>query len=102
MPQFQFEITARDYLIIPAEIAAEYFSENACVAMLKENELWILPIRGAASGGLFMKQRNARGDRSVLVWEALRERYKPGNCDAFWDAENGAMRIKLKDSDENR
>ena len=98
MTQFRFEITPRDYLIVPAEVAAEYFPENACVAMLRTGELWILPIRGAASGGLLMKQRNLRGDRSVLVWEALGERYQPGGCEGVWDAENGAMRIKLSES----
>ena len=96
MQQFQFEITERGYLVFPQKIAAEFFPENSCVAMVREGELWILPIRSSASGGLMMKQRNLQGDRSVLVWEALKNNSKQGRYNAVWDAENGAMRIDFQ------
>lgn len=96
MQQFQLEITPRGYLILPCEIASEYYPEDACVAMVREDELWVLPIMSSASGGLMMKQRNLQGDRSVLVWEALPDDHKSGNFKATWDAENGAMRIDFQ------
>ena len=92
----RFEITDRGYLILPSDVAASYFPEDACVAMIREGELWTMPIRSAASGGLMMKQRNLDGDRSVLVWEALGDDQPRGVYPAFWDQENGAMRIDLK------
>ena len=95
MQQFQFEITERGYLVLPHKIAAEFFPEDSCVALMREEELWILPIRSSASGGLMLKQRNLQGDRSILVWETLPDDYDSGEFPATWDAENGAMRIKL-------
>ncbi len=96
MQQLQLEITTRGYLILPINVATEYFAEDACVAMIRENELWVLPIRSSASGGLMLKQRNLQGDRSVLVWEALPDDHHSGNFNANWDAENGAMRIDFQ------
>lgn len=96
MQQFELEITARGYLILPQNVAAEYFPEDSCVALMREEELWILPIRSSASGGLLLKQRNLQGDRSILVWEALPDEYRSGNFNANWDAENGALRIDFQ------
>jgi hypothetical protein len=95
--QFELEITSRGYLILPVEIAAKYYPEDACVAMIREDELWVLPIRSAAAGGLMLKQRNLEGDRSVLVWEALPDDHQSGNFPATWDPENGAMRIDFQE-----
>jgi hypothetical protein len=96
MQQFQLEITTRGYLILPGEIAGKYYPEDACVALIREEELWVLPIMSSASGGLMMKQRNLQGDRSVLVWEALPDDHKSGNFPARWDSQNGAMRIDFQ------
>lgn len=96
MQQLLLEITNRGYLILPLDVAVEHFPEDACVAMIREGELWVLPIRSSSSGGLMLKQRNLQGDRSVLVWEALPDDHKSGNFPANWDADNGALRINFQ------
>ena len=97
MSQFRLEINEQGYLILPGEVSTKYFPEDACVAILKEPELWILPIHGKNSGGFLMKQRNTIGDRSVLIHEVLPKKWEYGKFPAFWDSENGAMRIALID-----
>lgn len=96
MLQFQLEITKQGYLILPQTVATEYFPEDVCVAIWREPELWILPIHSSNAGGFLLKQRNAHGDRSVLIHEVLPNDWKSGTYPTFWDAENGSMRIALK------
>ncbi len=96
MSQFQLEITNQGYLILPQTVATEYFVEDVCVAILREPELWILPIHNANAGGFLLKQRNAKGDRSVLIHEVLPANWQSGTFEAFWDGENVALRIGLK------
>jgi len=92
----EVEFTWDGNLRISAEIATKYFPENVLVPMSKEKELWLLPIRGAAAGGLLLKQRNLHGDRSVVIWEALPEDRPVGIRTAIWDENNGALRIALQ------
>lgn len=96
MPQFQLELNSQGYLIFPSEISQKYFPEDACAALWKEPELWILPLHSSTSGGFLLKQRNLRGDRSLLIWEILPLDFPTGNFLAFWDESNGAIRIALK------
>lgn len=96
MRRFRLEIIESGYLIVPNAVAAEFFTEDACVALWRAPELWILPLRAANSGGLLLKQRNAQGDRSVLIHEALPLNFPTGFFNAFWDEENHALRIALK------
>lgn len=98
MSQFQLEINEQGYLILSKELSTEYFPEDACVAILRGIELWILPIHNKNSGGFLMKQRNSIGERSVLIHEVLPADWKNGNYSAFWDNENGAIRIALKNA----
>lgn len=97
MPPLQLEVNCQGYLILPPEIAARYFPDNVCVAIWREPELWILPIHNSSAGGLLLKQRNAHGERSVLIWEALPTNWPTGLFPAFWDEDNAALRIALKD-----
>jgi hypothetical protein len=71
----------------------------SCCALRRGPELWLLPTRGAAAGGLILKQRNLRGDRSVLVRETLDDVVPQGTRPAFWDDANGALRVALVESD---
>jgi hypothetical protein len=90
------EFTADGYLRVPAEVARAYFPNDALVAVPRERELWLLPILGPDSGGLLLKQRNAAGDRSALIWEALPDGTPPvGEREAVWDDGNGALRVAL-------
>lgn len=96
------ELTADGYVRIPASIAERYFPQGVVVALRKARELWLLPTQGPAVGGLLLKQRNAAGERSVLVREAIGENVVPGRRSARWDEQHGALRIGLEASCLNR
>jgi hypothetical protein len=91
----EVELTAQGYLHLPAELARRYFPNDLLVALPRGGELWLLPTRGAAAGGLLLKQRNARGDRSVLIWELLPPGTPPGPRPAHWDEHDRALRVAL-------
>ena len=88
-------LTAQGYLQLPAELARQHFPSDLLVALARGPELWLLPTRGPGAGGLLLKQRNAAGDRSVLVADLLPPGTPPGERPAFWDARSGALRVAL-------
>jgi hypothetical protein len=92
----QVSFTDMGYLHIPVEIARDYFPEDVLVALLKDQELWLLPVRGAAAGGLLLKQRNLQGDRSVIIWEAVQPHTPLGARPAVWDEQHRALRVALE------
>ena len=89
------ELSADGYLRLSAAVAQSYFPEDVLVPLNKNGELWLLPLRGAAAGGLLLKQRNVSGDRSVVIWEAIPPDTPPGTYTAFWDESRGALRIAI-------
>ena len=91
----ELELTESGYLYIPAALAQEYFPQDVLVVLPRGKELWLLPTRGPEAGGLLLKQRNLKGDRSVLVWELIPEETSPGLKQAFWDDRQGALRMAL-------
>jgi hypothetical protein len=91
----EVEFTADGYLRLDADVAQTYFPSDALVAVLKGAELWLMPLVGPQGGGLFLKQRNLRGDRSALVWESLPEVAPVGQRLAVWDAAMGALRVDV-------
>lgn len=94
-PPTQVEFTVDGYLRMTAEVAAEFFPSDALVAVPRGAELWLMPLVGPEGGGLLLKQRNARGDRSTLIWEALPEHPPTGERPAVWDDQNGALRVAI-------
>lgn len=96
METWQLELTAQGYLHLPAALAQRYFPTDLLVVLLQADEIWLVPLRGPAAGDLLLKQRNARGDRSVLIWEALPPATSPGYRSAVWDATNGVLRVSLQ------
>lgn len=88
------EITPNGYLILPAEEAAR-FPVGTAIALVRGDELWLMRVSHPGGGGLLLKIRNPRGDRSVLVRELLPEATEPGVREAFWDEEAGALRVPL-------
>ena len=90
------EFTADGYLRLDAALAATRFPSDAVVAMLRDDDFWLIPLRGPRSGGLLLKQRTPAGDRSVLVKEQLRETLLSGEYRAFWDDDQSALRIPLE------
>ncbi|MBL4697213.1 MAG: hypothetical protein JKX70_00115 [Phycisphaerales bacterium] len=91
------ELTQLGYLIVSAEIAAECFGDaDAVIVALRNNELWLISIGQRAVGGLIFKQRNARGDRSVLVTEQIGNApWDVGEREVHWDADERALRVPL-------
>jgi len=92
----QIDYNAQGYLLIPAHVARRYFPNDVLVLMVKGDELWMLPTRGAAAGGLLLKQRNPAGDRSVLGRPYLPDDASPGAWPAFWDERAGALRAAFR------
>lgn len=90
------ELTDTGYLLLRAAVAETHFPNDLLFAIHRPPELWLLPARGPAAGGLLMKQRNAAGDRSVLIWEAIPDDTASGPRPATWDAANGALRVALE------
>jgi hypothetical protein len=89
------ELTADGSLRMSAELADRYFPHGVLVPLRKGRELWLLPTRGAAAGGLLLKVRTAAGERSVLVRESLGGECSPGPRPARWDESQGALRVYL-------
>nr|WP_255497290.1 MULTISPECIES: hydrogenase maturation protease [unclassified Mycolicibacterium] len=83
------------YVRLDAALAASRFPSDAVAAMVREDDLWLIPLRGPRSGGLLLKQRNPAGDRSLLVREVLADRPVTGVHQAFWDDAQQALRIPL-------
>ena len=91
----ELELTESGYLHIPAALAQEHLPRDVLVVLPRGNEVWLLPTRGPEAGGLLLKQRNLKGDRSVLIWEVLPEGTSTGPKTAFWDEQQGALRMAL-------
>lgn len=91
------EFTADGYLRIDARLAGQRFVSGAAVALVREGQLWLLPLRGPQSGGLLLKQRNPAGDRSALVRDVLSDRIPVGVRRAVWDDDQGALRVSLEE-----
>lgn len=94
-PDAVVELTADGYLRLSAELAAGRFPSDAAAATLRDGELWLYPLRGPSSGGLLLKQRNAAGDRALLVREVLGDDVPAGTLPASWDDDNKALRIRV-------
>ncbi len=89
------EITSQGSLRLAAEVAQRFFPADALVALVRGPELWLLPVRGPAAGGLLLKQRNPQGDRSVVLQGIVERDLPAGRHAAFWDVERGALRVAL-------
>lgn len=90
------EFTADGSLRLTAEVAREFFPSDALVAVPRGSELWLMPLIGPEGGGLLLKQRNTRGDRSTLIWEAITETPPVGERSAIWDPVSAALRVNLR------
>ncbi len=91
----QVEFTSDGYIRLDAALAASRFPSDAVVAVVRDDALWLVPLRGPRSGGLLLKQRNPAGDRTTLVREVLEDHIPTGVHSAFWDDDQAALRIPL-------
>lgn len=89
------EITESGYLRIHRDVAATYFPNDVLLALCREDTLLLLPTRGPAAGGLILKQRNPRGERSVLISEVFDFRVQAGTYQAIWDESIGGLRVVI-------
>lgn len=95
MKKLKCQITETGYLQIPAEIAQKYFNTGAIIAIIREKDLLVMPVNYVGAGGLVLKYRNAKGDRSVLVSHILPDDIHYGLRTVKWDEEALALRIPL-------
>jgi len=93
------EITDEGYLHLPARLAASRFPADVCVARIDHGDLVLLPLVSASYGGLVLKQRNPRGDRSLLVSEVFGFSPAAGIFAVAWEEEHGALRVLLTDGE---
>ena len=94
---FELEITEGGYARFDAATADRYFASHSLVAMMRsDGELWLMPVIGPEAGGLLIKQRNAAGDRAVLIHEHLPKGWRPGRYPARWHDGDGALRVLLE------
>ncbi len=89
------ELSATGYLTIGAAVAAKHFPADVLVARMDEGDLWLLPLQSAGNGGLVLKQRNAQGDRSLLIHEVLDFVAPAGKFKVEWVSQRGALRVHL-------
>jgi len=94
-PAATAELDELGYLRLPAALAAEHFPADACLGGQVGTALELMPLHSSANGGLVLKQRNAAGDRAVLVNEMLGFSWTPGSYPCTWDAERGRLVIDL-------
>lgn len=90
------ELTELGDLRMDAYLAETYFPSDALVAVMRQQELWLMPLIGTEAGGLLLKQRNLAGDRSTLVAEVLPPGFPAGTRQAVWDAASGALRVDVR------
>lgn len=96
------ELTSAGYLHLPADLAAHHFPADVCVARRDDGDLELMPLIGAANGGLVLKQRNMAGDRSLLISEVLGFAALAGTFEVQWDETRGALRILLSSGESGR
>jgi hydrogenase maturation protease len=90
------EFTDDGYLRLGAALCAAHFPAHVAVGAVRDDALWLLPLRGPRSGGLLLKQRTPAGDRALLIRELLNDDIPVGVHHAVWDDGQGALRIPLE------
>ena len=95
---FRFELTTDGYLRLSRADANAFFPDDTLLALWRDGSLVLLPTRGAAAGGLLLKQRNIEGDRSVLISEVFEFAIPTGQFAASWDDSIGGFRVHLNAS----
>jgi len=89
------ELSSDGYMRLSREDAGEFFPEDTLLALWREGSFVLLPTRGAGAGGLMLKQRNAEGDRSLLISEVFEFEIPNGSFTAIWDDSIGGLRVNL-------
>jgi len=76
------------------------------VLVYRDGRMLVMPVHDPAAGGLFLKVRNARGDRVVHVAEFLRahgfDEHLDAACPIAWDPGLHALGVRLPAPTEER
>ena len=94
-PTLRLNLSAEGYLRLSREDAEHFFPEDTLLALWRDGALVLLPTRGAAAGGLMLKQRNSNGDRSLLISEVFEFEIPAGDFTAAWDDSIGGLIVHL-------
>ncbi|MDX2147316.1 MAG: hydrogenase maturation protease [Planctomycetota bacterium] len=89
------EVTSAGYLVFPAAIAERHLVSSSVLVKLVGDAIEVSPLAIGGVGGLLLKQRNARGDRAVLVRECLGDALEPGPRVWQWDDRQRVLRLGL-------
>lgn len=87
-------------LYLDAETCARCFPGIQTIGMVvRDDQLWILPVHSPVSGGMLLKVRNARGDRVIHATEFLAGHGLmsdgSGACKAEWDASDQVLKVDI-------
>jgi len=93
--RYEVELTTTGYLCLGVELASTRFPNDAVLATVDGDDLLLWPTSGSFAGGLLLKQRNAAGDRSVLISEFVPAGTPAGKKEAHWDERWHALRVAL-------
>tara|TARA_R110002049_G_scaffold285698_4_gene466954 strand:+ start:71814 stop:72155 length:342 start_codon:yes stop_codon:yes gene_type:complete len=91
----QMHLSADGYMRLSCTDSQHFFPDDTLLALWRDDSLVLLPTRGAAAGGLMLKQRNANGDRSLLISEVFDFDMPSGDFTAVWDDRIGGLRVNL-------
>jgi hypothetical protein len=94
-PSLRLNLSEDGYLRLARADAEHFFPEDTLLALWRDGSLVLLPTRGAAAGGLMLKQRNADGDRSLLISEVFDFEIPAGEFTAIWDDSIGGLRVNM-------
>jgi hypothetical protein len=86
----------RGSLYLARDVYERYFPGLEAVILLRrDDDLLIMPVRHAASGGYLLKLRNGAGDRVVSAPDFFREQGIEDDAELFlavaWSAEKAAL-----------
>ena len=95
MKQATIEFTKEGYMRLSKEDAERFFPDDSLVALWREGQLYLLPTRGSAAGGLMLKHRNTHGDRSLLVSEVFQFQIPAGSFNACWSEQYGGLHVQF-------
>ncbi len=93
------ELTADGYLRLPNALATSLFPDDVCLARKVGDDLMLYPVAGVGHGGLVLTQRNAAGDRSLLVHEVMGFNHPHGWFALEWDRAKHRARVRLRIGD---
>ncbi len=91
----QLELSQDGYLRLSASMAQRHFPNDTVLALWRDGMLVLLPTRGAAAGGLMLKQSNVAGDRSLLISEVFDFDIPAGHYMGDWDEAIGGWRVAV-------